>query len=113
VGALKYEAVTVEFDDVLLTHLHVVIVQQFRHQRSFPMSWLDALNDGDGRSTLWLTPVVPIYFKFVGSKVPEVDPEWIHRLTESSTSSAGLIVTDRAGRPVRAARTVRSWSATA
>jgi hypothetical protein len=107
VGVFHYEAVSVEFDDVLLTHLQIVIVQQFRHQRSFPVSWLDALSDGNGRSSLWLTPGVPFYFKFAGSRVPEIDTDWIKHLSDSATSSAGLIVTDRAGRPVRAVHSAR------
>jgi len=108
VGVFSYEAVSVEFDDVTLTHLQIVIVHQFRHQRSFPISWLDALNDGNGRSSLWLTPGVPFYFKFAGSRVPEIDREWVARLSESATSSAGLIVRDREGRALRAARSTRS-----
>jgi hypothetical protein len=108
-GFMMYEAVTVEFDDVLLTHLQLVIVQQFRHQRSFPVSWLDSLKDGDGRSTLWLTPAVPIYFKFAGSRVPELDPEWVKLLSDSAASTHGLIVTDRNGRLVRATRSIRRW----
>jgi hypothetical protein len=109
VGVFNYEAVSVEFDDVLLTHLQIVIVHQFRHQRSFPISWIDALSDGNGRSSLWLTPGVPFYFKFAGSRVPEIDRDWIARLSESATSSPGLIVTDRAGRAVRAVRSTRSF----
>ena len=108
-GVFHYEAVSVEFEDVLLTHLQIAIVQQFRHQRSFPMSWLDALNDGNGRSSLWLAPTVPFYFKFAGSRVPEIDVDWVKRLTESAMSSAGLIVMDRTGRPVRATRSARNW----
>lgn len=98
---------TVQPDDWAVV---VMNAQQFRHQRSFPMSWLDALNDGNGRSSLWLTPEVPFYFKFAGSRVPAIELDWVKRLSESATSSAGLIVTDRTGRPVRAERSVRSFA---
>ncbi len=106
-GTFYYDGVTVEFDDVVLSHLQIVIVQQFRRQRSFPMAWLDALADGNGRSSLWLTPSVPFYCKFAGSKVPAIDPAWIARLTEAAGSGAGLIVVDPSGRPIRATHVTR------
>ena len=107
VGAFFYNGMSVEFDDVLLNHVQIVIVQQFRMQRSFPISWLDALGDGNGRSSLWLTPAVPFYFKFAGSRVPAIELEWLARLTVSANSSAGLVVMDRNGRPIRAAHVVK------
>jgi hypothetical protein len=92
----------VEFDDRVLTHLQVVIVQKFRRGESFPMSWVDDPSAGDGRSAMWLTPMVPIFFKFDGSRVPTIDQAWIDLLARSAESPRGLVVTDASGGIVRA-----------
>lgn len=99
---MAYAGMTVEFDDRVLTHLQVVIVQKFRRGESFPMSWLDDVAIGDGRSTLWLTPTVPVFFKFDGSRVPTIDKGWIVRLSQSADGARGLIVTDAEGGLVKA-----------
>lgn len=99
-GTLTYAGVVV--DDRLLTHLQIVIVQKFRRGQSFPMSWVDDPQIDDGRSSLWLTPAFPVYFKFYGSRVPAVDQQWIDRLHQSADSARGMVVTDAEGVAVRA-----------
>jgi hypothetical protein len=96
-GTMRYDGMLVEFDDRLLTHLQIVIVQKLRHGESFAMSWLDALSMGDGRSCIWLNPSLTLYFKFAGSKVPTINGEWLDRLGESAASSTGLIVLNEDG----------------
>lgn len=100
-GTLNYGSWAVEFDDRLLTHLQIVIVNRLRRGESVLMSWLDALAAGDGRNSIWLTNSTPIYFKFNGSRVPAIDRERIARLEESAASTTGLLVTDGARTPVR------------
>jgi hypothetical protein len=66
------------------------------------MSWIDDVAVGAGRSAMWLTPNVPIFFKFDGSRVPTIDQAWIDVLARSAESPRGLIVTDVDGGLVRA-----------
>jgi len=101
-GTLVHGTVSVEFEDRLLTHLQIVIVQRFRRNEPLIVSWLDALEVGDGRSSLWMTPTLPAYFKFAGSRVPTVSNEWLRALTESAASSTGLILTTEDGKLARA-----------
>jgi len=101
-GWMTYDIASVSFDDRLLTHLQIVIVQQLRRGDSFTMSWLDPLSSGNGRSSVWLHPGCDLYFKFSGSRVPSVNEEWLRQLTESARSSHGLIVTQEDGRLARA-----------
>jgi hypothetical protein len=105
---MTYNGVTVEFDDRTLAHLHIVIMQQFRRQESFAMSWLDSLASGDGRSSIWLHPEGDLYFKFAGSRPPAIDKDWLGVLTESARSSQGLVVTNEEGQLVRALGVRRS-----
>ena len=104
-GHITYDGNTIDFDDRTLTHLQIVIVQKFMKQESFLMSWKDSLAVGDGRASIWLSPTIPLYFKFHGSRVPAVNPEWLLALGKSADNSTGLIVTDENGKLVEASQT--------
>ncbi len=98
---MTYGQWTVEFDDRLLAHLQLVIVQRLRMQERFVLSWIDGVEAGSGRSAIWLHPEGDLYFRFAGSRTPEINEEWVHRLTESARSSRGLVVTTEDGRVAR------------
>lgn len=104
---MVHGGVSVEFEDRLLSHLQIVIVQRFRRNEPIIVSWLDALSVGDGRSSMWMTPTLPVYFKFAGSRVPAIDEKWLKQLSDSAASSTGLIVTSPDGELTRAIGSVR------
>jgi hypothetical protein len=104
-GSMKYGDEVVGFDDRLLAHLQIVIMSKFRRGESFVMSWLDGVETGDGRSSIWLEPHHEIYFRFAGSRVPQIDRGWLALLTESADSSTGLLVMDGKGNLARSTRT--------
>ena len=101
-GTLIYGTFDIGVDDRLLTHLQIVIVNKLRHNEPVLVSWLDDPSIGDGRSAMWVSPYVPLYFKFLGSRVPAIDRDWLTRLTDSSNSASGLILQDQQGRLARA-----------
>ena len=68
------------------------------------MTWRDAPEIGDGRSTIWLDPSIPLYFKFSGSRTPSVNRDWLEILAESASSANGLIVVDEDGHQETAGR---------
>jgi hypothetical protein len=103
-GSLTYDSTVIEFEDRLLLHLQIVIVNKLRRRESFAMSWRDAPEIGDGRSTIWLDPSIPLFFKFSGSRVPSVNRDWIELLAESASGSSGLVVVDEDGRLETASR---------
>jgi len=98
-GVLRYDGAQVEFGDRLLTHLQVVVVQKFRRAEAFPMSWLKSTGIGSGRSSVWMSPQLPVRFDFLGSRVPEMNRAWIDRMLESAGSARGLIVVNEDGSP--------------
>ena len=69
-GTLTYSGAVVEFDDRLLAHLQIVIIQKLRRGDSFAMSWIDSVAVGNGRSSIWLHPQTDLYVKFAGSRAP-------------------------------------------
>lgn len=103
-GVMSAAGVTLEFDDRVLTHLQVVIIQRFRRGESFALSWVTDVLDGSGRGSLWLTPSAPIFFRFDSTRVPPVDKAWVEALLSSSGSARGLVVVDPEGTPVHPGR---------
>src|SRR4051812_808557 len=91
-GTLQYDGVLVEFDDRLLAHLQIVIVQKIRRGESFLMSWRDSSDTGDGHSAIWIHPTQNLYFKFVGSRNPTINQDWLDQLMLSANSARGLLV---------------------
>lgn len=106
-GTMAHGNISVDFEDRLLSHLQIVIVQRFRRNESLIISWLDAMSVGDGRSSMWMTPTLPVYFKFAGSRVPAIDRHWLDQLTQSAASSTGLILTGPEGELARSLGSVR------
>lgn len=84
----------IDFDDRVLTHLQIVMVSKLRRDESFVFSWREEQATGDGRSTLWLHPSIPLHFRFYGSRVPAINREWIDRLSAAANSSGGLRIVD-------------------
>ncbi|WRS30634.1 hypothetical protein U6G28_02795 [Actinomycetaceae bacterium MB13-C1-2] len=81
-----------EFDDRTLAHLKVVLTMKLRLQESFLVSWINPAERGGGRFSIWLSPSIPLAFRFVGGRAPELNRDWIEALTETSNGSRGLVV---------------------
>lgn len=81
-----------EFDDRTLAHLKVAITMKLRRQECFLMSWTNAAEKGSGRLSIWLTPNIPLTFRFAGSRAPKLNKAWLTVLHELSSTPRGLIV---------------------
>jgi hypothetical protein len=97
VGTLKYDGVTVEFDDRVLAHIEVVVVQKLRRGEPFLMSWRAASDAGGGRTAIWIQPAAMLSFHFVTNDNPEIERAWLERLITSANSATGMFVTDAEG----------------
>jgi hypothetical protein len=80
------------FDDRVLVHLQIVIGAKLRRQECFFLSWRDESTAGVGRSSIWLDPAIPLYFRYFGGRTPEINREWISLLMDSSNSLTGMQV---------------------
>ena len=101
-AALVYDGRVIHFDDRTLTHLQIVIVQKLNRNERLLLSWRDSPGTGDGRTAVWISPDIPLLFKFDGPRIPEIDRSWLEKLAETANSSTGLIVTDSDGKPIYA-----------
>lgn len=93
-GKLVYggAGIEIDFDDRVLLHLQIAVANKLRVAESFMLSWHDDMSTGGGRSTIWLSQAIPLYFKFFGSKVPTVNQAWVEELIVSSNSGTGMIL---------------------
>jgi hypothetical protein len=97
-GTLKYDGTSVEFDDLLLAHVQIVVIQKLRRQESFQLTWREPEAIGGGHTAIWLHPVCAITFHFTSSDKLTIDKKWLHELMESANSPRGMYVTDADGR---------------
>lgn len=81
-----------EIDDRVLAHLKIAIVAKLRLQESFLVNWSLSAADGSGRVSIWLSPSVPVQFRFSESEPPDLNKLWLQALARSSHSSRGMIV---------------------
>lgn len=88
-GKLTYDStLTADFDDRVLAHIQVVVGAKLRRGESFYFSWRDDPKSGDGRSTIWMHPSIPVSYKYFGSRSPSLNREWIEVLMATANSSA-------------------------
>ena len=90
-GTLTYDStMKIDFDDRLLAHFRLVIGMKLRRGESFYLNWKDDSSIGDGSSTIWLNPSIPISFKFHGSRDVSINPRWLEDLVAAANSASGL-----------------------
>jgi len=90
-GKLTYDSsLTADFDDRVLAHIQVVVGAKLRRGEAFYFSWRDDPKSGEGRSTIWMHPSIPIAYKYFGSRSPLLNREWVEALMITANSSGGL-----------------------
>ncbi|WP_227497139.1 DUF7882 family protein [Planctomonas psychrotolerans] len=80
----------IQFDDRLLAHLQVAIITKFRRNECFAFTFVHAMEEGSGRSTIWLHPTVPLRFRYAGTREAKLNRDWLERLLVSANSTTGL-----------------------
>lgn len=91
-GFLNYAGVEYEVEDRALAHLKVAVSQRLRRQESFFISWTNSVDKGSGRISVWVSPNIPLSFRFSGSRPPELNPAWLDALTALSHTSRGMLI---------------------
>jgi hypothetical protein len=94
-GKLTYDkSLKIDFDDRLLLHLQVVIGVKLRRGEAFYFSWKDDQRVGNGRTTIWLHPTIPLVFKYYGGRTAALNREWLTMLEHSANTAQGLQILD-------------------
>jgi hypothetical protein len=97
VGQLIYGPGTVyEMDDRTLAHVKLALTAKLRRQESFLLSWPLAVDQGSGRTSLWIAPMIPLQFQFSGSRPPATNRNWVVAMLDSSHSDRGMTILSEA-----------------
>src|SRR3954447_23721352 len=113
----------IAFEDRVLAHVEFVVVSKLRRKESFALSWRESAENGDGRTSIWIDPSIPLRFRYSGSRPPALDRDWggrrpapraragdwVGRRAAAASSSNGLILVDEDGQPVTGS-THERWS---
>ena len=76
----------------MLAHLKTVIASKLRRQESFLVSWTVEPDAGSGRVSLWMSPSIPLEFRFLGSRPPQLNPVWLEVLADMAHTARGLVL---------------------
>ncbi|PJJ73435.1 hypothetical protein CLV46_3027 [Diaminobutyricimonas aerilata] len=80
----------IEIEDRTLAHLQVVIGSKLRRRESFFFTFTEGR--GETRASVWISPAVPIRFKYFGTRPPTLNREWLERLSASANTPGGLVL---------------------
>lgn len=91
-GYLTYAGEDYEFEDRLLAHVKIAMASKLRRNESFFLNWKADPSAGMGRFSLWISPSIPLTFRFSGSRPPEMNQTWLEIMAEQSHTPGGLII---------------------
>lgn len=93
-GTLVYgnSGICISFDDRALMHLQIVITAKLRRRESLLLSWNDTVAAGSGRSAIWIDPSSTLYYRYLGSRIPTMNREWVDALMLSANTAGGLVL---------------------
>jgi hypothetical protein len=104
----------IELDDRTLAHLQIVIGSMLRLHQSFFFSWLESIDRGGGRGSIWIDASIPLSFSYSTSQRFRINREWLEALMASANSSNGLQLIPEPEEPrhtlAPVATIVRTWS---
>jgi len=89
-GRLSYGSTTVDVDDRTLAHLYAVMGAKLRRGEGFQFSWNDGQAGGNGRTSIWIKPELPLVFTFRRAASEPLNRRWIEELMQLANSPAGL-----------------------
>ena len=94
VGTIYYggDASAIDIEDRALAHLKVVIATKLRRGESFTLTWRHPEDQPRGRSTVWLSPSIPLRFVFDDPEPAVLSREWMEELAQSANSSGGIML---------------------
>ena len=96
-GKLIYGASEFDLDDRLLAHLQVITSVKLRRGENFFVTWRNLAIKGSGRQSVWIDNGLHIAFTYDGSRIPEVNRDWIEAMSTSASTNFGLQLTDEHG----------------
>lgn len=93
-GSLYYGNVDepIVMPDRVLAHLAAVATTKLRRSESFVVSWKGTEADGQGRTTLWLQPAIPLRFVYDQAEALPLNPATLREMADQATSNGGILL---------------------
>lgn len=92
-GYLNYGGRTeYEIDDRTLAHLKAASGLKLRRRECFFLSWSNPVERGSGRVSIWVSPSIPLIFRFSGNTPPDLNPVWLDVMAELANTPRGLVM---------------------
>ncbi|MFE7846726.1 ATP-dependent DNA ligase [Microbacterium sp. NPDC057407] len=92
-GKFQYgDTISHDFDDRVLAHLEVVIVQKLRRNEPFLFAWNRDISLGSGRTSVWVHSHALLAFRYNGGRPPTLNRHWLEALVAAANSPQGLRV---------------------
>ena len=91
-GKFTYGPASLEvgFEDRLLAHIRAVIVTKLRRAECFLFTWEDVSGPEPVQQSLWMHPAIGIRFEVDSAAATPLNKAWLHRLSLTANSEAGL-----------------------
>lgn len=91
-GKLTYGAIQreIEMDDKLLAHIEMIVLSRLRRNNAFALRWIEKIEVGDGRRTIWISPSSDLYFEYDKHEQPELDRVLLDKLAAAADSNLGV-----------------------
>ncbi|MGO4782663.1 DUF7882 family protein [Cryobacterium sp. W22_MBD10_FK3] len=97
-GQLSYgSSLSIHLDDRTLAHLQAAIGVKLHNGESFYLSWATDKEGDSGRSSVWIFPSAPLFYTFVDSRWPGLNPKWVEALVRSANTIEGMTVVPEPG----------------
>jgi hypothetical protein len=103
-GTLKYDGTTTDFEDRVLAHVQLAVIQKLRRQESFSLAWVGP-QAGGGRTTIWVHPAANITFHYADPVIGPIDRAWADKLIIAAGTPSGMFVMDVDGKPISSSDT--------
>lgn len=78
--------------DRVLAHLAAIATTKLRRSESFVVSLKGTEADGQGRTTLWFQPAIPLRFVYEQAEAIALNPATLREMADQATSNGGLVL---------------------
>ncbi|WP_405371871.1 MULTISPECIES: hypothetical protein [unclassified Microbacterium] len=78
--------------DRVLAHLAAVATTKLRRSESFVVSLKGTDGEGEGRTTLWFQPAIPLRFVYDQAEPMALNPATLREMADQATSNGGLVL---------------------
>ncbi|ROQ30998.1 hypothetical protein EDF46_3510 [Frondihabitans sp. PhB188] len=88
-GTLRYGGHAIPMNDRTLLHVQIIVGAKLRHGESTFLSWRPKTGE-TRRSSIWVSPGIPMAFLFDGSHLGSVNRAWLEAMSASGSTGVDL-----------------------